>query len=735
TPDKATNAFDVVLSKLEWAGIADLEAADITGKWDGATLTYFITTPSEYAVRQDIDYSPPQKYSEAEVFKPSFIAAVVNLNSTTNLSWTDSTVTAPFTLSADGLLKVWEIAFEGSTTLYYKDAELSNYWSKMRSIVDIPSMETRFIGGKVTGEGISFQSRPELFGASLKTDEVFSRYDRNASPSVAFVLQKASTVYIVSNGVILRSFKLEKGNYRIYDLPFTFGLNDFQIEIESDPADSQILRPVDTYISTETGLLVGGRMEYGLSGGVGTTEIDQPFGSGFIRYGLTYNLTGGLYFQADARSALGGFAAVYGSRIGGITAEAGALGAWDGRANPFAMASEVSYQYTFSSKPSLPGIELTATWVSEGFTAPSPSATVSDPESYVQIAANVGAKLSEKSSIGLSGNWNRTLSGTITDTGGIGLNMGIAVGGGTSLSLSSGISLSSDDDPECWATLSVYAVNPKRSSGRISFMQNLDSTNTVSYSDRSPVLGGLNYGLQGQNLAAAGAEQTTLSANASLSTNFGDISTNASTYFGGTSGVQGGSANLNMSTALAFAGGSFAISRPISDSFVIFDPDKTTGDMAVEFGTDTSGKILSHGGPVVLTLSSYRPARATMNFIEADADVAATVPQSLLVPGYRSGILFKAGLLKKYYVSGKLMDTAGKPVGYIAGEICNAKGEAVDVTFTTEDGAFEMYGLTPGSYTIRWPDDVGTTAITLGEDTDGQIELGEITAIPIGGNQ
>ena len=50
--------FDIILFKLEWAGIADLEAAGLKGTWNMETLSYSIITPGEYSSLRELDFSP-----------------------------------------------------------------------------------------------------------------------------------------------------------------------------------------------------------------------------------------------------------------------------------------------------------------------------------------------------------------------------------------------------------------------------------------------------------------------------------------------------------------------------------------------------------------------------------------------------------------------------------------------------------------------------------------------------
>jgi hypothetical protein len=119
-----------------------------------------------------------------------------------------------------------------------------------------------------------------------------------------------------------------------------------------------------------------------------------------------------------------------------------------------------------------------------------------------------------------------------------------------------------------------------------------------------------------------------------------------------------------------------------------------------------------------------------MDFLEADADVASTIPHISVSPGYRTGFIFRAGLEKRFYVTGYLVDATGAPITLVAADVMMPDESYADMTFTDDTGMFQIFGLTPGVYKLIWPDDVGVSTLTLVDDADGLVELGEITATP-----
>ena len=167
--------------------------------------------------------------------------------------------------------------------------------------------------------------------------------------------------------------------------------------------------------------------------------------------------------------------------------------------------------------------------------------------------------------------------------------------------------------------------DPLKSGRQIGFTQRSKGQNSISFNDQLPVFGGIGYGLQANNLIGGVDDPTSFSVNSGFSTRFTTVSGSAGLNYGGTMASPTGTINMNIGTALSFAGLSFALSKPLNDSFIIFDPDRSTGSMPVAFSIDSGTKFMSYGGPVAAPLSSYREVLADMDFPEADADVVATI--------------------------------------------------------------------------------------------------------------
>lgn len=733
SPAKVDKIFGLVLSKLEWAGIADLAAAGIMGTWDMESLVYTLKTPGEYSSLREIDFSPKTSLRENKWLSPASIAGVINFNTSATATINQSGIDLPLSMNTDGFLNAWGLIVEGSGAVSYTAPDFSWTFNTGKATYDFPSIRTRLQAGMITADGVLYQNRSELYGISFHTVDEFSRYSRNYSPSAAFTLQEASTVRIVINGNVIHTERLEKGNYRIYDLPFAYGLNNFILEVQQGKgADGTIIyKPVTRYVTLETGLLVGNQLEYGLSFGVGKFELDQFLATGFARYGLTSRLTAGINAQADRRSILGGAGMVFGSDIGGFIVNASALGAWDNRADPFAYACDLEYHLNYSTDESIPSFSLALNYTSQGFSPPQPVSTVSQPDAFLKASAAIGGSIAKRISYGISGSWTRTFDSSTTDGISAGLNLGIPLARNISANMNSMIAWTSGEAITPSLSFALSASDVGKPGRQVGFTQQGDGTNTVTINDQAPILGGLNYSIQGSNLAAATSNSSNLSLSTSYSTQLATFSGGVGIRYGGGATIPTGTLNFNMGTALSFADFTFALSKPIYDSFIIFAPERSAAGMAVAFSVNSSSKILSHGLNIAAPISSYRQAAATADFPDADADTVATQPQAAVSAKLKSGFLYRAGVQRLLNAIGTLVDAQGTGIPLVAGDIFDAEGAPLGQTFTDESGIFQLYGLSVGKYSIHWPENIGVSTITLAGTSDGIIDIGQMSAIPV----
>jgi outer membrane usher protein len=719
-PDIYDTIFNVVLANLTWAGKDELSLVGMGWAWDPNSILLDIIVPPSYGPIQDIDTSPLYTVNLKPIFKPEPVSGFFNFDLNATADYSSDTPFYSFDTTAKGTVNVLDWVAEISGTARAAEGIWNYSLNSWRILHDFPWVNGRLYAGRVPSPGLSYQSQPEILGLTLNHEEILKYKVKPGFYELfsEFTLESTSIVRIILNNAVYRTVTLNPGNYRLLDLPFASGLNEFILEIEDQ--NGQIQRR-NAFIPRESNLLVVGNSEYSVSAGVGRLEMDQPFVTGYFRYGFTPRFTAGFMGQADLRSALAGGSAVMATEIGSFTGALALMGAWDGRDIPFSGASTLQYRFVIPGSEYMPAIGMSAEYVAPGFAAPSPSATFTPASSSLRLGGQMGGKLARVTSYSTSIYWSKVWDGSDNRQANINLSLNQSLGSGTSMSIISNVGLKPTSTPEITVTLMLFIL-PKNKPGRsMSFIQTNDGGNNISYIDKLDILGGLDFGLRSQDLLPGSPDPSTMGLSLRKSFDWLDTAVAADLAYGG-----GGDPALRFqasgSTALAFAGRHLGITRQVDDSFVIFAPAKDMAEQNVYMRVEESGSVVSRNArTVILPLTSYKATAAYMEMPEAPPDILPRIQAALLAPHFRSGILYASDILRRYSVAGTLELPDGAVAEYIAGDIVDASGTNLTSTFTDELGNFEVYDLLPGTYTIYWPDFVGYTTFEVPESEESRV--------------
>jgi outer membrane usher protein len=173
----------------------------------------------------------------------------------------------------------------------------------------------------------------------------------------------------------------------------------------------------------------------------------------------------------------------------------------------------------------------------------------------------------------------------------------------------------------------------------------------------------------------------------------------------------GGATRLQFGSAVAFAGGRWAISRPIRDSFAIVTGHESLKGFDVNINEMSSGaeaQLNSLGPAVVADVQSYYPRPIQIEPPE-DLDFGYDLGPSVysLHSTYRSGARIIIGSEPVLYASGLIERRDGSPFSFQAGEVHSRDDELAEpqTVFTSREGAFTIEGLRTGMYEIQWFDE------------------------------
>jgi outer membrane usher protein len=194
--------------------------------------------------------------------------------------------------------------------------------------------------------------------------------------------------------------------------------------------------------------------------------------------------------------------------------------------------------------------------------------------------------------------------------------------------------------------------------------------------------------------------------------------------------------SLNFGTALAFADGRAALSRPITDSFVIIAQHSSLTGRLIEVNSVSGIPEARTGplGPAVLPeILSYQE-----HSIELDApDLPpwtnlGTRPRSIY-PAYRSGTLLIAGTAASVIIQGRLTDAAGRALPSEAGDLTHLEDQASPAIgfFTSRTGHFTVEGLKPGRWNLvlrNYP--ANSFLLTIKPGQSGMTDIGTLRLSP-----
>ena len=731
-PDVFTTVFEVIFSRLQWITLQDLRAIGIPASWDDTLITFKITIPASFKPIQDLDISPSYAPNIKPILKRAAFSGHLDFSATMDTVIATSGITAPISGNVKGVVNLldWigEFAASGSLSSSSSIATLNSWYF----VHDIPSINGRLFLGRVQAQASSYQSQPELYGFTIRKESIIKYQTKPGFYELfsEFTIETPSIVRIKLNGLTYRTMNMNPGNYRILDLPFTYGLNDFVLEIQD--ASGTVTQRRAT-IPRELNLLEEGISDYSFSAGVGRISTNQPFLSGYFRYGFSPRFTAGITAQADLRSSLLGFSFIIASLVGNFTGNTNILYAWDGRSNPLSGTASLQYKLNFPGRESIPTLGLSLDYISEGFAAPIPSTTQTNYKESLRFGGQLGARVGKAAGLSFSLYHTQSSDPSSDGTTTVGLSLNQGLGAGASMTIIVNSNFKPASTPDMSATIMLFVL-PKDKPGRsMSLIQSGDGSNTINFIDKIDALGGINMNARASNVMPGHPDGSSVGIGFSRQDNMsalelsGDFDLNPATP-----ASRLGRIRLNGSTSLVFANQYVAFSRQVTDSFVLFAPSKTMKSQKVYVRVDSGGNAVSpNARPVILPLTSYKPSVGYLDLPEAPPDMLPRIQTALLVPSYKSGVIYASDILRRYKVIGTLVSSEGNPVSYMAGDIVDISGTKFSSTFTDEEGNFEIYDLEPGSYRIEWPDFIGTTEFDLLESEEGTLSLGNIVPIPL----
>lgn len=667
---------------------------------------------------------------------PEDFSAYLNTNLGVSRRQTTGDVTTP-SVFLNGAMRykgvVLEADVQGREDQSSGDYEIERRYA--RFVFDQPAEYRRWFLGDLNVETRGRQGFAEMggFGVTRQTQRFNSFRNNGLSGGRQLVLQESSTVRVLRNGVFVREFKLDPGQYDLSNLPLQTGSNDVQLEIQNESGRRETVS-YSAYLDSID--LEPGDYEYGAylgvtnSGGFGSPDYSDgtlAF-SGFWRkaflnkpavgFGLqasedVQNVTGQTQFilrngarlqlNASASNADRGAGYAYAFSYDHFVDMGGTYDSWT-----------VVADYTSEDYATLGNAfgDNSTSWAFTGAYSHQFSdawnATASASYRLGRGTIDDSYSLSAVSSYRFAPEWSVQVGAEWVDYGG---NFG--TGGANGVGATVALVWQPRYDRRGEARYSSA-----RNSGSVRFQQSPENR-----------VGSFGYSVASTYDDGPG----TLSGQVDYIANRFDASLTHTAYGQSFSSITDEQiTSLRVGTSISTTGGKVAIGRNIYDSFAILYPHQSLEDKPVIAGesfeggnyTSRSGAL----GPAVSnTLTSYvdQSVRYDVLGVPAGYDIGEGVRR--VRPAYKSGYAIQVGSDAFVSALGRMVGNAGKPAALISGRVRLVDDPTAEpeLFFTNSVGRFAIQKLIPGkTYRVElFTSGAAGFEFTVPADNEGLLDL------------
>lgn len=618
---------------------------------------------------------------------------------------------------------------------YAEDEERSFSRGETRLVRDWPDKMIRAAAGDLAYPVSGFQSYQPMLGVSVARNFSLQPY-RVTTPSgeTSFTLRSASQVEVQVNGRTVRTFRLEPGTYDMSDFPVTDGGNDVTLLITD--ATGNVERKTFPLLSDQQ-LLTRGLHAFSYNIGMESETEDRKidYGDGdagfsfFHRYGFTDALTAGIGAQADQDVQQATAVLIRAFDIGVFGVEAGASRA------PFskgAAAGRLSFRRVDIEKGRIYSAETS--YRQRGFTGLGYFPGMQAPGTVFDNVARVTQSFPTGLNIGVGGRF-RKAQGPLRDDWSVGVSV--------DKSFQSGISISATAEHQREGGAGIFMTlswsPPLSRHSMTASVDTISGTQSLDWDYRSDYdvhsfrggIGVTHYNEGNRNETTGDIGYTGYRGEFLLRHDV--IAT------GATAGEASARTHVQAGTAVVFADGHAAISRPVTGSFILFpdtdiaedtpigiNPAYTAADQA---DPDYQAAIDGFGGAVIPDAMAYmyRPIQVDTRHLPIGYDIGAD--HFTVLPAYKTGTLISLEQEARLSVTGILTDKNGNVLPLQGGEMSHMQAgkEVAQSFFTNEQGRFEISQLKAGDYHLRLFNFSGSEAdITVAAKKTGIIDVGRI---------
>ena len=668
------------------------------------------------------------------------------LNSNIALQRRESTgdVGAP-SLFLNGAVRYKSLVFEadvqGREDLFTGEYEVDRRYA--RFVYDQPEDYRRWYLGDLEPEIRGRQGFAELGGVGVSRQRLrFDSFRNNVlSGGRQLVLQEASTVRVLRNGVFVREFRLDPGQYDLSNLPLETGSNDIQLEIQNDSGrretvsysaylDSIELEPGDY----EYGAYLGA-INNGVFGSPDYSEGRVAF-TGFWRKAFENRPAVGVGVQvSEEAQTLSGQSQLILRNGARVRLDAAASNGDAGAGYAFALGFDhiVDLGETYDSWT------VVADYTSEDF-ATIGNPTGENPTSWV-FSGGYSHQFSDDWLANVSASYRMSRTEVIDDSYSINATSTYRFAPEWSAQVgleyadfgSSFGGLSSDGFGATFALIwqprydrrAEARYSSARNSGSVRFQQSTENR----------------VGSYGYSLASTYDDgPSTLSGQVDYIANRFDASVSHTAFGSDFSNItEEQVTTLRIGSSISTTGRKVAVGRNIYDSFAIVYPHETIDDHPVIVGDSFegghyTGRSGALGGAVANNLTAYVNQSVRYDVLNAPMGYNIGDGVARVRPTYKSGYAIEVGSAKFVSALGRLVGNAGRPVALMSGRVRPIDDTNVEpeLFFTNSVGRFAMQNLEPGKrYRVElFSSPALGFEFTVPEDNEGLLDL-QVVTVPL----
>lgn len=720
---------DVSLVKYKLTeGDVDPETLPFKIIYYATELRISILVPSEDLKPNDANvYDELTPYYSRQAFEPAPFSLGINYKLEQSFN-KNSNQQDSFLGQADAFMNIKSVAVENQVT-YLTNRQKQWGRQSTRAIYDRPNRMQRFEAGDVAYPIIGYQQFLNLGGVSFYRDFSLNPY-RMVTPTSAFEYQVSSRSLVRTyvNNILLKTEYMNAGRYSVRDIPLNNGINKIMIEMTDEFG---VTKSTTFNESSSLDLLAENVSRYSLAGGIPSNESDGnrlyqneagTFLSGFYQHGWQKFWTTSAYAQGNKKYTMLGSNHILASRYGNWSYDlAGSKNKFHG-----GVVSQLTYQlnlfgaYWYDSHTLTTKVEYRSPFFNE---AGSNFRNRFD----MTVSSSYSVPLFERFNMAIGGSYQRP---TISDTARLAYNGSLTTNLFESSSLTAYAGRTRDEF-NTWSNQIYFFFNITFGASHTFASAFYDKESDTK---RLTVIRDTGKKYNDLKVAAA-VDDSKTSKNGYLDLQYNSVLADVGAR---EEVVKNNGKNAGYRTSVRFLSSfafvhngqdsAFSISRPISNSFVIFKPNADWRGQ--KFGVQTSNGINDastglFGESLVSELTPYQYRRLQLDPSNLDPGYILGQESFVVYPRKNSGHLFVVGKSGLLVVKGALMDSSNKALALKVGYWTSASGKNTPF-FTDRDGNFFIEGIEASPGTIQIDDNFRPEKIDLSNRKQGMLEIGTI---------